>query len=67
MYDGKHIVLTFDGNGNLTHRYLYGLGIDQIIADQTQIESRYAILNIKDNETPQNKYLKFGQNLKKTI
>ncbi|MDJ0674655.1 MAG: FG-GAP-like repeat-containing protein [Calothrix sp. MO_167.B42] len=34
VYDGEHIALTFDGDGNLTHRYLHGAGIDQVLADE---------------------------------
>lgn len=34
VYDGEHIALTFDGDGNLTHRYLHGPQIDQILADE---------------------------------
>ena len=34
VYDGDHIALTFDGNGNQTHRYLHGTQIDQILADE---------------------------------
>jgi len=48
VYDGKHIVLTFDGNENLTHRYLYGLGIDQIIADQNN--SGIVLWALTDNQ-----------------
>lgn len=34
VYDGEHIALTFDGDGNLTHRYLHGPDVDQILADE---------------------------------
>ncbi|HEY2415095.1 MAG TPA: RHS repeat-associated core domain-containing protein [Pirellulaceae bacterium] len=34
VYDGDQIALTFDGAGALTHRYLYGPAIDQILADE---------------------------------
>ncbi|GAC1460231.1 MAG: hypothetical protein NVS2B14_02100 [Chamaesiphon sp.] len=34
VYDGDNIALTFDGNGTLTHRYLYGPMVDQILADE---------------------------------
>ncbi len=30
----QNIALVFDGNGTLTHRYLFGNGIDQIEADE---------------------------------
>ncbi len=33
-YDGKQIVIQFDGLGNLTHRYLYGTAVDQVLADE---------------------------------
>lgn len=34
VYDGDHIALQFDGNGNLTNRYLHGPMIDQVLADE---------------------------------
>ncbi|MDB9489241.1 phosphatase PAP2 family protein [Dolichospermum circinale CS-534/05] len=34
VYDGQNIALTFDGNGTQTHRYFYGTGVDQILADE---------------------------------
>ncbi|MGB3494710.1 MAG: exosortase-dependent surface protein XDP2 [Elainellaceae cyanobacterium] len=34
VYDGDHIALSFDDTGDLTHRYLYGANIDQILADE---------------------------------
>ena len=34
VYDGDNIILTFDGSGNQTHRYLHGPAIDQVIADE---------------------------------
>ena len=34
IYDGDHITLSFDGTGDITHRYLYGANIDQILADE---------------------------------
>jgi RHS repeat-associated protein len=33
VYDGEDISLVFDGDGNQTHRYLHGVFVDQIIAD----------------------------------
>ena len=35
VYDGSDIALVFDGAGNQTHRYLYGTGVDQVLADET--------------------------------
>jgi RHS repeat-associated protein len=35
VYDRDHILLSFDGNGNLTHRYLHGAMLDQILADES--------------------------------
>ena len=35
VYDGDHIALVFDGDGNLTHRYLHGPQIDQVLAEET--------------------------------
>ena len=35
MYgSNQNIALVFDGNGTLTHRYLFANGIDQIEADE---------------------------------
>ena len=34
VYDGDHIALTFDGDGNLTNRYLHGPIVDQVLADE---------------------------------
>ncbi len=34
VYDGDHIALQFDDSGDLTHRYLHGPAIDQVLADE---------------------------------
>jgi RHS repeat-associated protein len=34
VYDGSNIALVFDGTGTHTHRYLYGVGVDQVLADE---------------------------------
>jgi RHS repeat-associated protein len=34
VYDGANIAIVFDGAGTQTHRYLYGDGVDQILADE---------------------------------
>ncbi|WP_186376321.1 RHS repeat-associated core domain-containing protein, partial [Hyella patelloides] len=34
VYDGDHIALTFDGEGNQTERFLHGAGIDQVLAQE---------------------------------
>jgi RHS repeat-associated protein len=34
VYDGSNIALVFDGAGTQTHRYLYGVGVDQVLADE---------------------------------
>jgi RHS repeat-associated protein len=34
VYDGQNIVLSFDGSGTQTHRYLHGIGVDQVLADE---------------------------------
>jgi RHS repeat-associated protein len=34
VYDGSNIALVFDGTGTQTHRYLYGTGVDQVLADE---------------------------------
>jgi RHS repeat-associated protein len=35
IYDRDHILLSFDGSSNLTHRYLHGAMLDQILADES--------------------------------
>ena len=34
VYDGDHIALTFDGEGNQTERFLHGLRIDEVLAQE---------------------------------
>ena len=34
VYDGHHIALVFDGEGDLVNRYLHGPGIDQVLAQE---------------------------------
>jgi RHS repeat-associated protein len=34
VYDEDNIALVFDGQGNQTHRYLHGTGVDQVLADE---------------------------------
>jgi hypothetical protein len=41
VYDGQQIVMQFDGTGtsdltaaNLSHRYLWGPAVDQLLADE---------------------------------
>ena len=34
IYDGDDILLAFDGDGDLTNRYLHGPAVDQILADE---------------------------------
>jgi RHS repeat-associated protein len=43
VYDGGQIGLVFDGSGNQTHQYLYGAGVDQILADETGGNVRWAV------------------------
>ncbi|MEL6554066.1 MAG: peroxidase family protein [Cyanobacteria bacterium J06621_11] len=33
-YDGDNLILSFDQDGKQTHRYFYGPGVDQLIADE---------------------------------
>ena len=35
VYDGEHIALVFDGEGNQVSRYLHGPQIDQVLAEET--------------------------------
>jgi RHS repeat-associated protein len=32
VHDGENLALVFDGNGNLTERFLYGVVVDQVLA-----------------------------------
>jgi RHS repeat-associated protein len=34
VYDGSNMVISFDGSGNLTDRYLWGPAVDQVLADE---------------------------------
>jgi RHS repeat-associated protein len=34
VFDGTNMVLAFDGNDNLTDRYLWGPAVDQVLADE---------------------------------
>ena len=44
VYDGDHIALVFDGDGNQTHRYLHGPQVDQVLAEETAAgETRWAL------------------------
>ncbi|MBE9137984.1 RHS repeat protein [Nodosilinea sp. LEGE 07088] len=43
VYDGSHIALVFDGAGNLTHRYFHGPQIDQVLAEDTAGQTRWAL------------------------
>jgi RHS repeat-associated protein len=45
VYDRDNIALTFDGTGNQTHRYLYGTGVDQILADETRTSVNWALVD----------------------
>ena len=44
VYDGDHIALVFDGQGNQLSRYLHGPQIDQVLAEETaEGEVRWAL------------------------
>jgi YD repeat-containing protein len=43
VLDRNHIALVFDGNGNQTHRYLYGTQIDQVLADEAPTSTVWAL------------------------
>jgi RHS repeat-associated protein len=47
VYDGQNIALVFDGAGNQTHRYLYGTGVDTVLADE---RGGTAIWALADNQ-----------------
>jgi RHS repeat-associated protein len=43
VYDGDDVVLSFDGAGSLTHRYLHGDATDQVFADDSFVEILWAL------------------------
>lgn len=44
VYDGSEIALVFDGEGDLTHRYLHGPYVDQVLVEETAArETRWAL------------------------
>jgi RHS repeat-associated protein len=43
VLDRNQIALVFDGNGNQTHRYLYGTQIDQVLADEAPARTLWAL------------------------
>jgi RHS repeat-associated protein len=43
VLDRDQISLVFDGQGNQTHRYLYGTGIDQVLADETATDVLWSL------------------------
>jgi RHS repeat-associated protein len=45
VYDKDNIALTFDGQGTQTHRYLFGPGVDQVLADETQTSVNWALVD----------------------
>jgi RHS repeat-associated protein len=45
VYDRDNIALVFDGSGQQTHRYLFGLGIDQVLAGESQGQNLWALVN----------------------
>ena len=47
VYDGQNIALVFDGAGTQTHRYLYGTGVDQVLADETPT---HVVWSLADNQ-----------------
>ena len=47
VFDGTNMVLAFDGNGNLTDRYLWGPAVDQVLADE-----HFTISGTPSNQLP---------------
>jgi RHS repeat-associated protein len=45
VYDGDNIALTFDETGTQTHRYLFGLGVDRVLADETSTGVNWALID----------------------
>jgi hypothetical protein len=43
ILDRNQIALVFDGQGNQTHRYLYGTQIDQVLVDETATSTVWAL------------------------
>ena len=44
VFDGKNMVLAFDGNDNLTDRYLWGPAVDQVLSRPERSAQRFAPL-----------------------
>ena len=50
VLDGEHIALTFDGEGNLTERFLHGTEVDQVIAQENAgSEVLWALVDHQDS------------------
>jgi RHS repeat-associated protein len=71
VYDGDHIALTFDGEGNQTERFLHGVGIDEVLAVEKPVTgvnwsltdnqgSVRVVLNDEGNIVNQISYDSFG-------
>ncbi len=43
VYDGPHQVLALNGQGTVTHRYLHGPAIDQVLADEQATDVYWAL------------------------
>ncbi|MEM7758156.1 MAG: RHS repeat-associated core domain-containing protein [Cyanobacteria bacterium P01_A01_bin.40] len=72
VLDEDHIALTFDGEGNLTERFLHGLNIDQVLAQENDSgevlwaltdhqNSVRVVLDRQGNVVNQISYDSFGQ------
>jgi RHS repeat-associated protein len=48
VYDGRDIVLQFDEEDDLTHRYLHGPGIDEVFADENLLDE--VLWSLGDNQ-----------------
>jgi RHS repeat-associated protein len=45
VYDRDNIALTFDGQGTVTHQYLFGPGVDRVLADETQTSINWSLVD----------------------
>jgi RHS repeat-associated protein len=76
VHDGGHVVLEFDGSGSITHRYLYGPAVDQVLSDEragdllwTLADHQGSVRDIIDasgNPINQITYSAFGERINET-
>jgi RHS repeat-associated protein len=76
VHDGGHVVLEFDGSGSVTHRYLYGPAVDQVLSDERAGDLVWSladhqgsvrdIIDASGNPIDQITYSAFGERINET-